>query len=340
MKTLVFRTDRIGDFLISCPFIISYKKAFKNNSSEVISSEYNYKYIKNFKFIDNVLPLSIDTKFIRKIFLLLKMILFLRRTKYSDIIVLDGKKRSFFISLFLKGRKSILLQSKSLEFFSKIFNYKIVHNYELQHQFKNISYLASILNFNINNNEVDVYKDYNFDGNVKINDEYVVIHLDEKWFTKYYYNDFTDINPNNEQLKILIKKIFYTLNGKYNLVLTTGSKPLIVLNEYTKDFKKSSDSKILKKRIGDKYIFYFNNNSFNDLELIIKNCSFLICCEGGISHASHNFKIKTLAFFQKNRLQHTKFWTGHMRDLILYERKDMNKIINDEYFFDLISKNL
>ena len=146
MKTLVFRTDRIGDFLISCPFIISYKKAFKNNSIEVISSEYNFKYIKNFKFIDNVLPLSIDTKFIRKIFLLLKMILFLRRTNYSDIIVLDGKKRSFFISLFLKGRKSILLQSKSLEFFSKIFNYKVVHNYELQHQFKNISYLASILN--------------------------------------------------------------------------------------------------------------------------------------------------------------------------------------------------
>ena len=250
------------------------------------------------------------------------------------------EKRSFFISLFLKGRKSILLQSKSLEFFSKIFNYKIDHNYELQHQFKNISYLASILNFNINNNEVDVYKDYNFDSNVKINEEYVVIHLDEKWFTKYYYNDFTDINPNNEQLKILIEKIFYTLNGKYNLVLTTGSKPLIVLNEYTKDFKKSSDNKILKKRIKDKYIFYFNKNSFNDVELIIKNCSFLICCEGGISHASHNFKIKTLAFFQKNRLQHTKFWTGHMRDLILYERKDMNKIINDENFFDLISKNL
>ena len=92
MKTLVFRTDRIGDFLISCPFIISYKKAFKNNSVEIISSEYNFKYIKNFKFIDNVLPLSIDSKFLRKIFLLLKMIFFLRKTKYNDIIVLDGKK--------------------------------------------------------------------------------------------------------------------------------------------------------------------------------------------------------------------------------------------------------
>ena len=26
LKTLIFRTDRIGDFIISCPFILSYKK--------------------------------------------------------------------------------------------------------------------------------------------------------------------------------------------------------------------------------------------------------------------------------------------------------------------------
>jgi ADP-heptose:LPS heptosyltransferase len=28
IKTLIFRTDRLGDFLISCPFILSYKKNF------------------------------------------------------------------------------------------------------------------------------------------------------------------------------------------------------------------------------------------------------------------------------------------------------------------------
>jgi ADP-heptose:LPS heptosyltransferase len=268
------------------------------------------------------------------------MIIFLRQSNYNDIIVLDGKKRSFFISLFLKGRKSILLQSKNLELFSKIFNYKIVNNYELQHQFKNISYLASILGFNINHSEIDVYENYKFNNSIQISDKYVVIHLDEKWYTKYYYNDFTDINPNKEQLKNFINKIFYNLKGKYNLVLTTGSKQLDILNDYTKDFEKSSDNKSFKKKIEDKYIFYFNNNSFNDLELIIKNCSFLICCEGGISHAAHNFKIKTLAFFQKNRLQHTKFWTGHMKDLILYERKDMDYIINDDNFFNLMRKNL
>ena len=81
-------------------------------------------------------------------------------------------------------------------------------------------------------------------------------------------------------------------------------------------------------------------STFNDLELIIKKSSFLICCEGGVSHASHNFKVKTLAFFQSNRFQHTKFWTGHMSNLILYERKNMQDMIEDSNFYNLIRNNL
>ena len=67
------------------------------------------------------------------------------------------------------------------------------------------------------------------------------------------------------------------------------------------------------------------DTSFNELEFIVKKSSFLICCEGGVSHASNGFKVKTLAFYQKNRLQHTKYWTGHMDNLFLYERKNIKK---------------
>ena len=31
LKTLIFRTDRIGDFIISCPFILAYKEKYLNN---------------------------------------------------------------------------------------------------------------------------------------------------------------------------------------------------------------------------------------------------------------------------------------------------------------------
>ena len=50
--------------------------------------------------------------------------------------------------------------------------------------------------------------------------------------------------------------------------------------------------------------------------------------------------IKTIAFFEKNRLQHTHFWTGHMNNLTLFERKDMNKIINDNTFYEIISNKI
>ena len=47
LKTLIFRTDRIGDFIISCPFYFSLQRNI-NNKIIVISSEYNFNYIKNF----------------------------------------------------------------------------------------------------------------------------------------------------------------------------------------------------------------------------------------------------------------------------------------------------
>ena len=339
LKTLIFRTDRIGDFIISCPFVLSYKKKFQTRKLIAISSEYNYEYIKNFKFIHEVHSLKNKSKFFPKIYVLLKMILFLRKIKFDHIIVLDGKKRSFFISLFLKGKKSILLQSRGLEFLSKIFKYKSVINYELQNQLKNFSFLAGLLNFNINFKDLNIYDDYKFNKNFLINKDYVIIHLDEKWFTSLYYKDFTDINPTKDQLDIFINKILKTLNYKYDIVLTTGSKKLMIIEDYIYDFEKISENKFVKKYKNNS-ILYFKKSSFNDLESIIKNSSFLICCEGGVSHVSHNLNVKTIAFYEKNRFQHTKYWTGHMNNLSLYERRKMEHIINDNSFYSLIQKKL
>ena len=339
LNTLIFRTDRIGDFIISSPFILSYKKKFKDNKIILISSEYNYNYIKNFKFVNQIFALKNEVKFFRKLIALFKMIIQLRKIEYSNIIILDGKNRSFFISLFLKGKKSILLQSRNLEFLSKIFKYKRVFNYEIQNQLKNFSFLASNLNFNINLNNIDIYRDYSFLEKDHLDGKYITIHLDEKWFTKYYYSDFTDINPTSDQLDIFINKILKTLNDKYNIVITTGLKNLDVLKDYTKNFDQVSQNKFLKK-INQNKVIFIKNSSFNDLEAIIKNSSFLICCEGGVSHVSHNMNIKTIAFFEKNRLQHTHFWTSHMENLTLFERKDMHKIINDNNFYEIISSRI
>ncbi len=339
VKTLIFRTDRIGDFIISCPFILAYKQKFQDSKIIVISSEYNFNYIKNFKFVNKIFPLRNETKFFRKLFVLVKMIILLRSMNFSNIIVLDGKKRSFFISLFLKGNKSILLQSKGLEFLSKIFKYKSVINYELQNQLKNFSYLAGKLNFNIDLKNIDIYKDYNFEEIIKFDKKYLLIHLDEKWYQKYYYKDFTDINPNKYEIENLIKNLLSTLNGSHDITITTGAKELDVINQYLVDFTQPKKN-IFTKKINTNTVTVLKNLSFKDLEFIVKNSSFLICCEGGVSHVSNGFNVKTLAFYEKNRIQHTKYWTGHMENLVLYERKNMQNIVDDENFYKIIKANL
>lgn len=339
LKTVIFRTDRIGDFIISCPFILSYKKKYKDKKIVIISSEYNFNYIKNFKFIDIIFPLKNEIKFLKKLFVLIKMIILLRQFNYSEIIVLDGKKRSFFISLFLKGKKSILLQSKGLEFLSKIFGYKSVINYELQNQLKNFSFLASKLNFNIDMNKIDIYKNYDFDKTYNIDKKYILIHLDEKWFQKLYYRDFTDINPSKDDLFKLINKIKEINNFSYDIIITTGSKKLDIISDIIHNFK-NIEKNIYTKKFDEISVKLMVNISFNELEFIVKKSSFLICCEGGVSHASNGFNVKTLAFYQKNRLQHTKYWTGHMDNLILYERKNIKNIINDPQFYKIIQDNI
>ena len=36
---------------------------------------------------------------------------------------------------------------------------------------------------------------------ISFDKKYLMIHLDEKWYTKFYYRDFTDMNPNPAQLE-------------------------------------------------------------------------------------------------------------------------------------------
>ena len=339
IKTIIFRTDRLGDFLISCPFILSYKKKFPDINITIISSEYNFNYISNFNFIKKVLPLKTEVKFFPKLIILIKTILTLRKIKYRDIIVLDGKKRSFFISLFLNGNKSILLQNKKLWYLSKFLNYKSVINYEIQNQLKNFSFLASVLDFNIDQKKINIYKDYKIKKKYHFKRKYIIIHLDEKWYSEHYYTDFTDINPNTNQIDIFIKKILENTKKDFDIVITSGTKKIEKLNNFFSTFK-SNDDLFYNKSLNNISITYLHNLTFNDLESVIKDSSILICCEGGISHASHNLNVSTIAFYEENRLKHIKFWTGHMNKLNLFPRKKICDLINDNNFYELLKNKI
>lgn len=339
IESLIFRTDRIGDFIISFPFIKSFKDHSPKSSISIVSSEYNSNFINKFQLISKTIPLQSKLKLIPKIIVLIKMIIFLRKKRYNHIIILDGKMRSFFISLFLSGdNKSILLQSKKIKLFGKIFNYKTVLNTEIQSQTKNFSYLANFLGFKISNKNPNIYENLNLNNKFLLERKYIVLHLDEKWFSKLYYSDFTDINPNVDEIELFIKKISNVFNNDYDVILTSGSKKINNLVNYISNFQKINDF-IFKKEINNQTITYLHNISFEDLAFTVSNSNLIICCEGAISHLSNNFNIPTLALYEKKRFQHTKFWTGHMKKIKLFERKKMNDLLSDKNLFNNI-KNL
>ena len=106
-KYLIFRTDRIGDFLISAILIKCIKINDPKSHITVIASNKNFLYIKNFLFVNNVIELQ--NNFINKISLIFQ----LRNNQYKSIIIHDNKKRSRFISLFLKSASKIFLKNSN-----------------------------------------------------------------------------------------------------------------------------------------------------------------------------------------------------------------------------------
>ena len=47
---LIFRTDRIGDLLVSCPAIATIKENIIDSEITLITSKKNYEYAKSFNF--------------------------------------------------------------------------------------------------------------------------------------------------------------------------------------------------------------------------------------------------------------------------------------------------
>ena len=101
-SVLLFRTDRVGDFLLSLSLIKIIKINYPNSKITIVASEKNHKYINSFKEVDDVVVLNNSLS--SKISLILK----LRKRKFDAVIVHDGKNRSRFVSYPLRYKKRVL----------------------------------------------------------------------------------------------------------------------------------------------------------------------------------------------------------------------------------------
>ena len=316
---LIFRTDRIGDFIFSRMLTSSIKKENPKNKIDFICSNYNSKYVKNYKDINKIYILD---KY--NLILMLKNMIQINNSKYDYIIILDGKRRSVFFSIFLNAKnKFAVLKNFRPYLILKIFFNNYFINSDVNSQYDNFSSLINYLNIKVPN-KIDYYENYKFkkDNFKNLNYRYTLLHLDEKWFEGFYHNDYQymDLNIVN------FSKFISSINKKFkkNIIITNGIFNIELFDSIKRIyFKKIKKNIYVSKKFKFK-LMIIENTDFRDLENIVKKCDELICCEGAISHVSNSLNKKTYALINDTKIGN--FWTKHMKNLKLIKRGKINYI--------------
>ena len=291
-KYLLFRTDRIGDFLLSSILIKSLKRNDKDSYITVISSAKNYEYIKTHKNVDEVI-LFPSNNLIGS----LKLLFSLLFKTFFCIIVLDGKKRSIYFSIFLRSKKKFLVTTKL--FFKRIFLFfftnSIYDDYS-KNKIEIMENLLAFLNFTFDTDDLNFLKKRNIDKKDQMdlsvfnsNSNYTIFHLDEKWLFNKYIKTYSNIEPSLSELDYLISEIVISTNQ--NLVITTGLYSDDLINSLRDDFSKINNNVFLRK-INNKYILLFDKLSFLNIEFLLSKANLFIGCHGASTHLAAAFNIK------------------------------------------------
>ncbi len=291
-KYLIFRSDRIGDFLLSLILIKNIKRNDKNSYIIVVSSEKNYDYIETFRLVDKVIMLK--KSYINRVLLILK--LFKHKFKFS--IIHDGKKRSKFINLFLKKDVTLVVNNDDIKnsHFSKI--KKIIDSMDFKFD---ITDLDILINRSVSNNNINQTK-------------YIVLHYDEKWSNTTYISKYVNIEPHEVQLLNLIKNIRYKTG--LQIIITTGiNTPEILKN--------------IISEINDHRVKLMEGLNFEELEKIVSNSKLLITCHGAISHVAAAYNIKQIDIIDINKQNPYENWTDHFRNYHSLYRKNFDELSND-----------
>ena len=194
----------------------------------------------------------------------------------------------------------------------------------------NLKKILNELKFKLSKNDYNIHQHYQFKKDLdwkilKKNKNNFHLHIDEKWFTRFYYKDYTNINLNYNNLILFIK--FIIQKFKCNIIITTGSIELPIINNIKNNFNKFNKN-IYFQNFSNHKVFFHDKLNFLDLENIIRLSKFLICCEGSISHLSYSFKIKTFALIEKKREVFYRHWTSHMGNNIkLIYRSNINEVM-------------
>jgi ADP-heptose:LPS heptosyltransferase len=260
-KIIIFRTDRLGDYLIHSRPIYELKKKIRDSRIIVVCSQINEKILKQTDYIDQFI--IYDKKF--SVYIKFKIFFSIIFQNYYSTFILDGKNFSYLCNIFLFSKfKFGISYLSSINFFSlkinihkpsRLYNFFFFTKYECIPSRRFLinsenfcqKYLSLFNFFNLNlkpsdnyifqttKNSEDQFETIKRTINLK---DYILIHFDEKWL---------DILDLNNDLIESIKNLFLEVNKT------------IILTSYNNDFKYFKHIK--------NYFTYFNlkNNNIENL---------------------------------------------------------------------------
>ena len=319
-KILIFRTDRIGDLIVTCPAIISIKKSIPDSHVTLIASSRNYDYAKSLNFFDSLYGFP-KKNILKKIFFIHK----LRKKFYDYIFVFDGKERSVLTAALSNSRYKVALIS-NFRFYYNFFNLNFFRDAGksdlisvFQKMITHAKLNTEIANYDFLKNKID----NNFSVKIPIKD-YIHIHFDEKWFSELYINTYTNINPGYDDFEDLLNSI----SEKFDLLITTGLEDTDLINKLkVKYFQKISDKIFLKKN-SNKFVYLIFKPSFNDIESLLRKTKVLISCHGSILHASNSFDIKKIDIIEKEKKNFYRKFTVYLSEYTYLHRQDFKELKN------------
>ena len=326
VNILVFRTDRIGDLLLTCPAILTLKKSFKNCNITLIGSEKNSTYAKSLNIFDQVLEFP-RQNILKKI----KFIKNLNNKKFDYIFIFDGKQRSILSSFLINGVNKVALTPKVF-FYYRFFKIKFIIDFKknsLNEAFQNIINISKINSKIENYDFLNNKKDNKFSLNIPIKN-YIHIHLDEKWLNNLYIKKYTNINPNFESFVSFLEII----NQKNNVLITTGIISFDLIEKLKKNYFYKKTENIFFKKNSFNSIYLIFKPTFNDLESLLRKSKFLITCHGAITIASNSFNVNKIDIIEKSQEDFYIKFTSHLKNYYAVYRSDF--IYLKEEIFDKI----
>ena len=327
-KYIFFRTDRIGDFLMSAILFKSIKRSDHKSKIIIVASKKNYDYIKNIDFIDEVI--LFPETFIKKFLFYFKFFL----NRFYLVGVLDGKKRSIYFSFLVRSRFKFLFTFKKFYYFFFSFFYtKVFLDKNCIDKISEIKKLLEIINFNYNENDLNtINKNIVLKRNFNLSNlnNFIVFHFDEKWIYDDYLKSYISIEPSNENNFFnFLKEI--TIKSNSNLVISTGLKDNKFINFLKKNLNFISKN-IYSIEFRKKKIFLYDNLSFSELEKLILLSNTIITCHGAPSHVAAALDKNLIDIIDESENHFFLKWTSHFRKhhLVTREKFDIisNKILN------------